>query len=113
MQENSFSGEIPSSVDSGTELAELNLSRNKFFWKIPPELGGLPVLTYLDLSENSLIGEIPVKITKLGLNESNVSDNKLYGKVPPGSSDPGERPAYRCPGPGTRPGVKKKKKKLL
>jgi hypothetical protein len=98
-------------VDSWTELAELNLSRNKFFGKIPPELGDLPVLTYLDLFESSLTGEIPVKITKLRLKEFNVSDNKLYGKVPLGSSDPGERPAYRCLGRGAQPGKKKKKKK--
>lgn len=118
MQENSFSGEIPSSVDSWTELTELNLSRNRFFGKIPPELGDLPVLTYLDLSENSLTGEIPVKITKLKLNEFNVSHNELYGMVPlgfnnelyiasllgnPGLCSPDLKPLPRCSRARPRP----------
>lgn len=84
MQENMFSGEIPSSLSSWTDLAYLNLSRNRFSGTIPPELGNLPVLTYLDLSGNLLTGEIPVSLTKLKLNEFNLSDNNLYGKVPLG-----------------------------
>lgn len=84
MQDNMFSGKIPSSVTSWTDLTELNLSRNQLTGEIPPELGGLPVLTYLDISGNSLTGQIPVELTRLKLNEFNVSDNKLYGKVPTG-----------------------------
>ncbi|KAE8010433.1 hypothetical protein FH972_006804 [Carpinus fangiana] len=117
MQDNSFSGEIPSSVDSWTELNELNLSRNRFFGTIPPGLGDLPVLKYLDLSGNSLTGEIPAEITKLKLNLFNVSNNKLYGKVPlgfdselylssllgnPGLCSPYLKPLPRCSSPRPR-----------
>ncbi|KDP32141.1 hypothetical protein JCGZ_12602 [Jatropha curcas] len=84
MEENMFSGEIPSSVGSWTDLTQLNLSRNRLTGEIPPELGKLPVLNYLDLSDNSLTGEIPVELTKLKLNQFNISDNRLYGKVPSG-----------------------------
>ncbi|CAL9002028.1 unnamed protein product [Prunus brigantina] len=84
MQENMFSGQIPSQVSSWTELIELNLASNRLSGWIPPELGDLPVLNYLDLSENFLTGEIPVELTKLKLNQFNVSNNKLYGKIPSG-----------------------------
>ncbi|KAB1225690.1 LRR receptor-like serine/threonine-protein kinase HSL2 [Morella rubra] len=86
MQDNMLSGEIPSSVGSWTDLTELNLARNRFSGKIPSELGNLPVLTYLDLSGNLLSGGIPEALTKLKLNEFNLSDNKLYGEVPLGFS---------------------------
>ncbi|KAH7520364.1 hypothetical protein FEM48_Zijuj08G0136100 [Ziziphus jujuba var. spinosa] len=84
MEENLFSGKIPSSVSSWTDLTELNLSRNQLSGEIPPGLGDLPVLNYLDISGNSITGEIPVELTKLKLNQFNLSDNKLYGKVPSG-----------------------------
>ncbi|WCJ32066.1 Leucine-rich receptor-like protein kinase family protein [Euphorbia peplus] len=84
MQENKFLGDIPESVSSWTDLIELNLSSNQFSGNIPPELGVLPVLNYLDLSKNKLTGEIPVELTRLKLNQFNVSDNRLQGKIPNG-----------------------------
>ncbi|CAN8251502.1 unnamed protein product [Cochlearia groenlandica] len=84
MQENIIDGEIPSSLSSCTELTELNLSNNRFHGGIPPELSDLPVLNYLDLSNNQLNGEIPSELLKLKLNQFNVCDNKLYGKIPTG-----------------------------
>ncbi|XP_016201568.1 LRR receptor-like serine/threonine-protein kinase HSL2 [Arachis ipaensis] len=84
MQNNAFSGDIPGNVSSWTELTELNLSHNQFSGSIPPKLGDLPQLTYLDLAGNLLTGEIPVELTKLTLNQFNISDNKLYGEVPSG-----------------------------
>ncbi|GLU20191.1 hypothetical protein SLE2022_364020 [Rubroshorea leprosula] len=84
LQDNELTGEIPSSVSSWTDLIELNLARNKLTGQIPPQLGSLPVLEYLDLSGNSLTGEIPVELTRLKLNQFNVSNNKLNGRVPSG-----------------------------
>ncbi|XP_010547578.1 PREDICTED: LRR receptor-like serine/threonine-protein kinase HSL2 [Tarenaya hassleriana] len=84
MQENLLGGEIPSSLSSWTELTELNLSNNRFRGVIPRELGDLPVLTYLDLSNNEITGEIPAELTKLRLNQFNVSNNRLYGRIPSG-----------------------------
>ncbi|KFK28428.1 hypothetical protein AALP_AA8G513400 [Arabis alpina] len=86
MQENLLDGEIPRSVSSCTELTELNLANNRLRGGIPSELGDLPVLNYLDLSNNELSGELPPELLKLKLklNQFNVSDNKLDGKVPTG-----------------------------
>ncbi|XP_057947989.1 LRR receptor-like serine/threonine-protein kinase HSL2 [Malania oleifera] len=84
LQGNFFSGDIPSTVSSWTVLTELNLSTNRFSGQIPSHLGNLPVLTFLDLSGNALSGEIPAALTKLQLNEFNVSDNELEGEVPSG-----------------------------
>ncbi|XP_022741718.1 LRR receptor-like serine/threonine-protein kinase HSL2 [Durio zibethinus] len=84
LQDNELTGKIPSSVSSWTELTELNLARNRFSGEIPPALGSLPALTYLDLSGNLLSGKIPEDLTKLRLNQFNLSDNKLNGKVPSG-----------------------------
>ncbi|KAF8091190.1 hypothetical protein N665_0451s0003 [Sinapis alba] len=84
MQENMLDGVIPSSVRSCTKLTELNLSGNRLRGGIPPELGDLPVLNYLDLSNNQLSGEISPELLKLKLNQFNVSDNKLSGKIPSG-----------------------------
>ncbi|KAE8709591.1 LRR receptor-like serine/threonine-protein kinase HSL2 [Hibiscus syriacus] len=86
---NNFSGEIPArkipdSVSSWTELTELNLARNRFTGEIPPTLGSLPALLYLDLSGNLLSGKIPEDLTKLRLNQFNISDNFLNGEVPSG-----------------------------
>ncbi|CAA7034659.1 unnamed protein product [Microthlaspi erraticum] len=84
MQENMLDGEIPSAVSSCKKLTELNLSNNRFRGLIPPGLGDLPVLNYLDLSNNQLTGEIPPELLKLKLDQFNVSDNKLSGKIPLG-----------------------------
>uniref|UniRef100_A0A1J3IXE7 non-specific serine/threonine protein kinase n=1 Tax=Noccaea caerulescens TaxID=107243 RepID=A0A1J3IXE7_NOCCA len=84
MQENMLDGEIPSTVSSCNKLTELNLSNNRFRGVIPPGLGDLPVLNYLDLSNNQITGEIPSELLKLKLDLFNVSDNKLYGRIPLG-----------------------------
>lgn len=84
LQRNSLDGEIPSSVSAWTELTQLDLSGNRFSGDIPADLGNLPVLTYLDLSDNLLSGEIPSKLSKLKLNEFNLSNNRLHGRVPHG-----------------------------
>lgn len=84
LHDNELTGEIPGSVDSWTELTELNLARNRFTGQIPAALGSLPALNYFDLSGNLLRGNIPEDLTKLKLNQFNISDNKLNGLVPSG-----------------------------
>lgn len=116
MQENMFTGTIPSSAGSWMDLTELNLSKNQLSGKIPPELGDKPVLNYLDLSVNTLKGEIPADLSKLKLNQFNVSNNNLQGKVPlgfnyhlyissllgnPNLCSPNLKPLSQCP--KTRP----------
>lgn len=82
LQGNMFTGELPRNLNSLTALIVLNLSTNRLTGTIPRELGNLEVLTSLDLSSNLLTGEIPVELTKLKLNQFNISHNKLYGEVP-------------------------------
>uniref|UniRef100_A0A803KVT2 non-specific serine/threonine protein kinase n=2 Tax=Chenopodium quinoa TaxID=63459 RepID=A0A803KVT2_CHEQI len=84
LQGNMFSGEFPMNVSSWVQLTDLNVSRNRFSGEIPSQLGELPVLNYLDLSDNLFSGEIPEELTKLKLNEFNLSNNQLEGQVPPG-----------------------------
>lgn len=84
VQGNGFTGEIPRSVDAWRELTQLDLSDNHFSGDIPAELGDLPDLTFLNLSNNLLSGEIPGELTKLKLNEFDISNNRLQGKVPHG-----------------------------
>lgn len=84
IQGNRFTGGIPGGVSAWGELTQLDLSENYFSGEIPADLGDLPVLTFLNLSNNLLSGEIPAELTKLKLNEFNVSNNRLRGKVPLG-----------------------------
>ncbi|KAL8546504.1 hypothetical protein ACS0TY_006299 [Phlomoides rotata] len=84
VQGNRFAGEIPRTVASWAELTQLDLSENYFSGDIPVGLGDLPVLTSLNLSNNFLSGGIPAELTKLKLNEFDVSNNKLRGKLPLG-----------------------------
>ncbi|XP_047969404.1 LRR receptor-like serine/threonine-protein kinase HSL2 [Salvia hispanica] len=84
IQGNRLIGEIPKGVSSWGELTQLDLSENQFSGEIPAGLGDLPVLTFLNLSNNFLSGVIPEELTKLKLNEFNVSNNRLRGRVPLG-----------------------------
>ncbi|KAL3845215.1 hypothetical protein ACJIZ3_002618 [Penstemon smallii] len=83
-----LTGEIvPKTFSDLTELTQLDLSRNNFSGNIPAELGNLPGLTFLNLSNNLFCGEIPVDLTKLKLDEFDVSNNRLQGEVPLGFND--------------------------
>lgn len=82
MQGNMFSGEIPWRSTICRELTQLDMSDNGLSGHIPAELGSFPVLTLLNLSNNLLSGDIPVELTKLKLNEFDVSNNQLQGRVP-------------------------------
>ncbi|KAL8472819.1 hypothetical protein ACS0TY_029221 [Phlomoides rotata] len=84
MEGNRFTDQIPASIGTWKELTQLDFSENQFSGEIPAKLGMLPVLTSLNLSNNLLSGEIPVELTKLKLNEFDVSNNKLRGRVPGG-----------------------------
>ncbi|KAJ0096934.1 hypothetical protein Patl1_28439 [Pistacia atlantica] len=113
LQDNKFSGKLPRKLNLLTALTELNLAINQFTGNIPPELGNSPVLTYLDLSNNLLTGKIPVELTKLQLDQFNISNNRLSGEVPsgfdrqlyissllgnPNLCSPGLKPLHPCPG---------------
>jgi len=79
-----FSGSIPSSIGSFTQLIELYLQNNKFDGFIPPSLGNLRLLV-LNLSYNNLQGTIPNEIFPSMSPVTNcvLSNNNLEGQIPP------------------------------
>ncbi|XP_056176527.1 receptor-like protein 6 [Syzygium oleosum] len=83
LSSNNFTGGIPNSVGSLTELQLLNLSNNALRGPIPLSLANLTGLESLDLSSNKLSGMIPPELTQLiFLAFFNVSDNHLSGPIP-------------------------------
>ncbi|XP_075513707.1 receptor-like protein kinase HSL1 [Primulina tabacum] len=83
LHDNKFSGKIPDGIHSWKKINELNLADNDFSGVIPEEIGDLAVLNYLDLSGNQFSGRIPIVLQNLKLNRLNLSDNHLFGDIPP------------------------------
>ncbi|CDY44903.1 BnaA02g13790D [Brassica napus] len=81
LSENQFSGEFPASVTSLTRLYRLDLSFNNFSGEIPPTLTHLTHLLTLRLETNRFSGQIP-DISLPDLQDFNVSDNNLVGRIP-------------------------------
>ncbi|KAL9457330.1 hypothetical protein AB3S75_006388 [Citrus x aurantiifolia] len=85
LSNNSFVGEIPTSIANLKGLRTLNISNNNLQGHIPPTLGNLIVLESLDLSNNKLSGQIPQQLGELTtLEVFDVSDNLLTGPIPRG-----------------------------
>lgn len=79
LQQNNFSGDIPSFLSPKLEL--IDLSFNSFTGNIPTTIQSLTNLTGLSLQNNSLTGSIPaLKLPKL--KHLNMSNNQLNGSVP-------------------------------
>ncbi|KAJ8638834.1 hypothetical protein MRB53_015528 [Persea americana] len=83
LHHNQLSGNLPSEIQFLKKLTELNLAENEISGRIPREIGELQVLNYLDFSGNSLSGEIPIELQNLKLNSFNLSNNRLWGEIPP------------------------------
>ena len=78
-----FTGNIPVSLCSLTQIYNINLENNQLDGTIPSEFGTLLNLTYLNLSYNQYTGEIPPEIafcTKLY--RLNLNYNQLSGEIP-------------------------------
>ncbi|KAK1270434.1 inactive leucine-rich repeat receptor-like protein kinase [Acorus gramineus] len=110
MANNRINGDLPWWIGNLTGLRYLDLSGNGFTGSIMASLGGLKSLFYLSFSENRLTGEIPVELSycsglselnlkgcglngsipqalfDLGLEEIDLSVNRLTGPIPPGTS---------------------------
>ncbi|KAL7248738.1 hypothetical protein ACSBR2_003477 [Camellia fascicularis] len=79
LQQNSFSGDIPSSLPP--QLNFLDLSFNSFTGSIPNSIQDLTFLTGLNLQNNSLTGTIP-NLNLPNLKHFNLSNNHLNGSIP-------------------------------
>ncbi|ESR61027.1 hypothetical protein CICLE_v10017771mg, partial [Citrus x clementina] len=85
LSNNSFVGEIPTSIANLKGLRNLNLSNNNLQGRIPSSLSNLTAIESMDLSSNMLLGNIPQQLSELTfLAVFNVSDNMLTGPIPRG-----------------------------
>ncbi|XP_074580768.1 uncharacterized protein LOC141837225 [Curcuma longa] len=80
IQDNLFSGKIPSSAP---KLLVFDGSNNRLSGKIPEVLSGMPSLLRLLLGGNEISGSIPAGISALKpLTELNLKNNHLSGNIP-------------------------------
>ncbi|GJP44998.1 hypothetical protein CLOM_g4385 [Closterium sp. NIES-68] len=78
-----FSGRIPRSLSSLSNLVSLDLFGHRFSGGIPPALSSLKRLTYLALNLNQLSGPIPAGLGSLrNLKTLLLAHNRLTGLVP-------------------------------
>ncbi|CAL5009289.1 unnamed protein product [Urochloa decumbens] len=83
LSNNSFSGNIPSSLQKCEMLKVLDLTRNMFSGRLPIWIGKLASLKFLRLSHNKFIGNIPSNFTNLGcLQYMDIADNGISGALP-------------------------------
>ena len=83
LQNNNFTGVIPSQIGLLTNLKELALLNNHFFGSIPPEIGNLINLDALALSGNHLMGPIPPSLGNLSkVTIVYLHQNRLSGPLP-------------------------------
>lgn len=81
LQDNRFSGGFPGSITQLTRLGRLDLSSNNFTGELPFSINNLNQLTGLFLQNNGFSGSIP-SINSDGLDDFNVSNNRLNGSIP-------------------------------
>ncbi|KAH9288329.1 hypothetical protein KI387_032446, partial [Taxus chinensis] len=83
LKDNLFSGNIPPSLGSLSQLRLLNLGNNNFSGIIPPSLANCSRLQVLNLGNNGLEGTLPQEFGKLSwLYSLVVRSNKLEGPFP-------------------------------
>ncbi|KAH9745282.1 Receptor-like protein 43 [Citrus sinensis] len=82
LSNNSFVGEIPTSIANLKGLRNLDLSNNNLQGRIPSSLSNLTAIESMDLSSNMLSGNIPQQLSELtSLEFFDVSDNLLTGPI--------------------------------
>ncbi|KAL2936248.1 Receptor protein-tyrosine kinase CEPR2 [Bienertia sinuspersici] len=83
LENNRFSGVLPSELGKLNQLERLYLSNNSFSGEIPPQFGNLKQLSSLQLQGNSLTGSVPQEIGECTrLADLNVARNLLDGSIP-------------------------------
>ncbi|KAL4594970.1 hypothetical protein ACB092_12G057600 [Castanea dentata] len=81
---NNFTGEIPSSFGSLSQLHTLNLRNNSFSGELPLPLKNCGLLKFVDLGNNKFSGSVPAWIGE-GLPQLNIlilRSNKFGGSIP-------------------------------
>jgi Leucine-rich repeat (LRR) protein len=84
LNENAFTGSIPSSYTQMTNLRNLHLQKNELSGTIPENIGNLRELTSLDFEDNRLTGRIPDSMWELSHMEVFILDTQkqLEGSIP-------------------------------
>ncbi|RLN09615.1 hypothetical protein C2845_PM11G03990 [Panicum miliaceum] len=83
LDNNSFEGRIPQSLENLKGLRVLNLSMNMLSGNIPDAIGSIRDLQQLSLAHNYLTGIIPTVLQNLSLlSKLDLSFNNLQGEVP-------------------------------
>jgi hypothetical protein len=65
MEEDKFTGSIPTEIGSLTNLRKVSLSKNSLTGTIPTELGYLSGLEDINLGQNPLEGSVPQEVCQL------------------------------------------------
>ncbi|KAG2411308.1 hypothetical protein I3760_Q012600 [Carya illinoinensis] len=81
LNDNHLSGEIPDAFQSLTGLINLDLSSNNLSGELPPSLENLSSLTTLRLQSNQLSGTLDV-LQDLPLRDLNIENNQFSGPIP-------------------------------
>ncbi|KAI9071921.1 hypothetical protein K1719_046107 [Acacia pycnantha] len=82
LSNNSFSGQIPSSLSNFEHLTYLDLSINNFSGEIPDVFGKLSALQYLGLNNNNFSGQVPSSLSNTSVTSLDLSFNMLHGNLP-------------------------------
>ena len=84
LNENAFTGSIPSSYTQMTNLRTIHLQKNELSGTIPENIGNLRELTSLDFEDNRLTGRIPDSMWELSHMEVFILDTQkqLEGSIP-------------------------------
>nr|GEV29651.1 protein STRUBBELIG-receptor family 3 isoform X1 [Tanacetum cinerariifolium] len=82
LADNNFTGNIPESLSSLTQLTALSLNDNNLSGEIPDSFAGLTGLANLDISSNGLSGELPPSLGSLSsLATFHLQNNQLSGTL--------------------------------
>ncbi|XP_031114449.1 protein STRUBBELIG-RECEPTOR FAMILY 3-like [Ipomoea triloba] len=78
---NEFTGSIPDSLSSVSQLSAISLNDNNLAGEIPDSFQGLVHLANLDLSNNNLSGVLPSSLGNLSLMTLRLQNNQLSGTL--------------------------------
>ncbi|KAL2317006.1 hypothetical protein Fmac_030882 [Flemingia macrophylla] len=83
MNDNAFNGSIPKEIGELRSLEQLVLYENQLSGTIPPAIGMLVNIIEIDLAHNSIYGTIPFIRNLTNLQHLGLSNNSLFGHIPP------------------------------